>query len=127
MDFMKPLRRRRRQSALSCNVLFSIGGSTIARIRGNLCAQMSGLGCTDTAARPLLWCYAGYHLAHDKTICGAEVVKKKTSAPKIARGAFLSNVWSSFGGSAIARFHGCLCDWNTGSPGETLPRETVRG
>ena len=92
MDFMKPLRRRRRQSALSCNVLFSIGGSTIARIRGNLCAQMSGLGCTDTAARPLLWCYAGYHLAHDKTICGAEVIKKKTFAPKIARGALLSNV-----------------------------------
>ena len=41
MDFVKPLRRRRRQRALSCNVLFPQGGSTIAPFRGNFCAQIA--------------------------------------------------------------------------------------
>jgi hypothetical protein len=86
MDFVKPLRQRGRKSAQTCNVLFSLGGNTILRFPGNLCARMSGLGFKVTGAGPLLSCYAGCHLGHNETICGAEVFKNKTSAPKIARG-----------------------------------------
>ena len=109
MDYAKPLRQRGRKSALTCNVLFSLGGNTILRFPGNLCARMSGLGFKVTGAGPLLSCYAGCHLGHKETICGAEVFKNNTSAPKIARGAILRNARFSCGGSTIVRFPGDLC------------------
>ena len=94
MDYAKPLRQRGRKSALTCNVLFSLGGNTILRFPGNLCARMAGLGFKVTGAGPLLSCYAGCHLGHNETICGAEVFNASRS--KRSRRSKLSNETINF-------------------------------
>ena len=108
MDVLKPLRQGGCKSALARNVRFSYGGRAIARFPGNLCDRNPGVRLEVSSARSLLWRYAGCYLGHNKTNCGAEVIKKTSSAPKVARGATLCNVRFSCVGNAIARFLGDL-------------------
>jgi len=106
MDVLKPLRQGGCKSALARNVRFSHGGRTIARFPGNLCDRNPGVRLEVSSERSLLWRYAGCYLGHNKTNCGAEVIKKTSSAPKVARGATLCNVRFSCVGNALARFLG---------------------